>query len=110
MRQPQTVARYYDDFYVGTPPGEQITIASGQSLEVRHDDVIREDRGGTFYGRPASYRGSRLLVPPEGTDGNVARILVHANRNDLDTDECAVINDNLQAQLFYTPRYLAVPR
>jgi len=102
--------RHYDDFYVGTPPAEQITVASGQSLEVRHDDVIREDSGGTVYGRPASYRGSRFLVQPAGTDAKTTDVVVHAHRNDLDTVEHTPLADSTQAQVFFTPRGLAVPR
>lgn len=98
-------ARKYDDVTVAVPPAEPIVLYSGQTLEVRHDDVIREDATGVYTGRPQSYRGSRFTVPV-GT----GRIVAKARRNDVETSADANVTDALQIQVAYTPRGVAVPR
>jgi hypothetical protein len=97
--------RYYDDFQVATPKPEPIALYGGQSIEFRHDDVIREDSGGTVYGRPPSYRGSRFVVPV-GT----SRVLAKARRNDVETSDDPNVTDATQLQVGVTPRGLVVPR
>ncbi len=102
--------RDYDDFYVGAPAAEPIACYSGQSLEVRSDETLREDATGVYWGPPPSYRGSGIYVPPAGTRARKTRIAVMARRNDLLELADDQIADSLTAQLNYTPRYLAVPR
>ncbi len=98
-------SRYYDDFQVFTPPSEPIAVYSGRTLEFRHDDTIRQDSTGTYYGRPQSYNGSRFLVPP-GT----SRVVVKARRNDIDVDADSQVTDSTTIQVGTTPRSLVVPR
>jgi hypothetical protein len=102
--------RHYGTVTAGVPPTEQLVIASGQTLEVRHDDVIREDTTGNAYGRPGSYRGTHLLIPPAGSDGKTARIVARAHRNDIDTVEHTPLGDNLTIRAYWTERFLVVPR
>lgn len=108
------VTRYFDDVFVtATPPAEEIVIYSGRQLEVRGDGdeiALRQNAGGTLWGRPPLYRGSPILVPPAGTAARKTRVLVKARRNDIETSADEFVADNLTAQLNYTPRYLAVPR
>lgn len=99
------ITRHYDNFAIGTPAAEPIVIYSGRQLQVRHDNTIRQDSSGTYTGRPASYRGSRFLVPV-GT----SRVLVKARRSDIETMPDTNVTDSLQIQVAYTPRGLAVPR
>lgn len=99
------ITRYYDNVTVSTPPAEAVAVYSGQSIEFRHDDTIREDSTGTYYGRPQSYRGSRFLVPV-GT----SRVLVKARRNDVETAADDNVTDATQIQVGVTPRGLVVPR
>jgi hypothetical protein len=100
-----TVTRYFDNFSVLTGAAEPIVIYSGQSLEVRHDDTVREDSTGTYYGRPQFYRGSRFVVPV-GT----SRVLVKARRNDIDAATDGNVTDATQIQVGVTSRGLVVPR
>lgn len=98
-------ARQYDDFQVATPATEPIVLYSGRSLQVRHDDTLRESSAGGTWGKPQSYRGSRFLVPV-GT----SRLLVKARRNDIETAADEPVTDATQVQVFLTPRGLVVPR
>lgn len=100
-----TASRYYDMFYVATPPAEPIAMYSGRTLEVRHNDTIRQDSTGVYYGRPPAYRGSRFTIPP-GT----SRVLVKARRYDVDIAQDEFVTDSTQVQVAYTPRGLVVPR
>jgi hypothetical protein len=100
-----TYTRWFDNFYAATPQAEPIVLNGGQSIEFRHDGVIREDTGGTFYGRPPSYRGTRPVFPP-GT----GRVAVKARRTDLETSASDNVTDSTSVQLGVTPRFLVVPR
>jgi hypothetical protein len=100
-----TANRYFTGFSVSTPTAEPIAIYSGKNMQVRYDDVLRQDAAGTYSGRPQSYRGSRFLVPV-GT----SRVLVKARRNDIEVVTDANFTDATQIQVGWTPRGLAVPR
>jgi hypothetical protein len=80
-------------------------LYSGRNMQIRHDDVLRQDSTGTYMGRPQSYRGSRCLIPV-GT----SRVFVKARRNDIDVSSDDAVTDALQIQIAWTPRGLAVPR
>lgn len=97
--------RGFDNFIHSIPPAEPLVVYSGQKLEIRHDDVIRGDSTGTYYGRPQSYWGTRFTVPP-GT----SRVLVKARRNDVDTTADTSVIDATQIQVGTTLRGLVVPR
>jgi hypothetical protein len=100
-----TATRYYDDMAVSTPAAEPIAVYTGQTMQVRYDATIRDDATGTYTGRPASYRGDRLLIPV-GT----SRVLVKARRNDIETVADNNVTDATQVQVAVTPRGLVVPR
>lgn len=104
------VTRYYDNFTQAVPSAEPIALHSGQSIEFRHDSVLREDASGTYAGPPPEYVGSRFFIPPAGDKGRKTRIAVVARRNDpaIATDDH--IADALTITVWATPRYLAVPR
>jgi len=97
--------RCYDNFAVSTPSPEPIIVYSGRNMQIRYDDTIRQDSTGTYIGRPASYRGSRFLVPT-GT----SRVIVKARRADIETSADANVTDATQIQVGWTPRGIAVPR
>lgn len=103
--------RYYDNFYAGTPAPEPLIINSGKCLQITSDGDYRQSADGASYGEVIS-RGSRLFIPPAGPANRTSRITVRATRNDLTTmaDTSVADGDSLSAQIYYTPRYLAVPR
>ncbi len=102
--------RQYDNFYASIPPAEPITCYSGRTIEFRHDDPLRQDSTGTYYGAPPSYRGSRFLLPPAGDENRTSRVVVKARRNDVDTQSDGNVADSTKVELFFTPRFLAIPR
>lgn len=102
--------RNYDNFFVAAPTDYEVLFA-GRQLEIRSDGVQRQDSTGTYYGPPPSApRGSHFFLPPAGSAGRTTRVAVKADRNNIEAQEDVPIGDSLQAQVIYTPRYLAVPR
>ena len=99
------MTRAYDDFYAATPSAEPIALYSGRVLQARYDDTLRQDSTGTFYGRPASYRGSRFLVPV-----GISRVIAKARRNDVNVAADNNVADATQIQVGWTPRGLVVNR
>lgn len=104
-----SIARLYFAFYAATPYTEPLTINSGKSLEVRSNSNLRQSADGASYGDIAS-RGSRLFIPQAGDAGRASRIAVRAIREDPVTMVSRNDGDSTQLAVFYTPRYLAVPR
>ena len=104
------VNRYYDNFYVGAPTPEPVVINEGQSIEFRHDAVLREDASGVYAGPPPEYVGSRFTVPNAGGPDRQTRVGVMARRNDVGTFADDNIADATTVQVYVTPRFLAVPR
>ncbi len=102
--------RLYDNMYVATPPAEPIVCHSGQSIEFRHDTVLREDSTGTYAGVPPEYVGSRFLVPNAGGPARKARVAVMAKRHDVESVADDYIADSTTVAAYATPRYLVVPR
>jgi len=100
-----SIVRYYDPFSSGTPTGDPSVLFSGQSMEIRHDDVIREDSGGTFYGQVRPYRGTRFYVPP-----GIGRWALAARRADRDVAPATNVTDATNVQFGITPQYLVIPR
>jgi hypothetical protein len=99
--------RNYDNFYAYVPTLDAAMFA-GQSIEVRHDRVRRQNFFGTAL-RPVSYyAGDYLKIPVAGAEGRTTRIIVKAARNNPDYGPDSAIDD-ITAQLFYTPRWLNVP-
>ncbi|MGH2874942.1 MAG: hypothetical protein ACRDLV_01695, partial [Solirubrobacteraceae bacterium] len=101
--------RWYGRFYVATPTAEPLIIRSGESLEIRSDANLRASADGTTYGRIPS-RGSRLFIPPAGEAARTSRIMVRAIREDPITMASLNHTDDTDLAVYYTPRYLTVPR
>lgn len=100
-----SVPRAYINFSASALPAEDLVVYSGRNMQVRYDDTIRQDSSGTYAGRPPSYRGGRFLLEP-GT----GRVLVKANRQDVDTGPAPNVTDATQIQVAYQARSLVVPR
>jgi hypothetical protein len=90
---------------VSTPAVEPIVLNSAQSMQFRHDGVIRYDSGGTFVGQPPSYRGSRVTFPP-----GVSRVAVAGRRVNLDSAVDDNVTDSTTVQVGTRDRGLVVPR
>ncbi|GAC1406348.1 MAG: hypothetical protein NVSMB60_26180 [Mycobacterium sp.] len=104
------VTRTFQSFIASTLPPEPIVAYASRTVEFRPDSTVRPDSTGTYYGSVPVYRGSRFLIPQAGTANRTARILVKADRNDVDTSPSTTPGDNLTVQAFYTPRYSVIPR
>lgn len=83
-------------------------VPASQSLEIRHDRVIREDSGGTLWQPPSSYKGDYLLIPPAGRENRSCRWIVKMSRGPIATGADGGIDD-ASARLTYVPRFLVVP-
>lgn len=99
--------RNYDNFAAWAPVTDAAMFAS-QSLEIRHDRVIREDSSGTYWQKPSSYDGRYLLIPPAGAESRTVRIMVKGCRNNP-RDMSDPGTDDISAKLYYRPRYLILP-
>lgn len=102
--------RFFSNFRWGIPAPEPIALYLNRKLEVRSDETIRQGSTGVYWGKPPEYRGSRLFLPPAGAAGRTSRLVVKADRNDLESAEQVPLGDSLAAEVFYTPRFLVVPR
>jgi hypothetical protein len=85
-------------------------VQPSQSMEVRSDSAICEDSSGVFTGPVPQYRGSRFYLPQAGSAARTSRIIVKADRNDLEESDQQTIGDSFTAQVFATPRYHVIPR
>lgn len=101
------VTRTYDNFVVSVPAADAAIFAS-QSLEVRHDAVIREDSGGSVWARVSRYEGDYARPLPAGLEARSLRTIVAVHRNDPETMPDSTIDD-VSFRWYVTPRYLHVP-
>jgi hypothetical protein len=101
--------RDYDNFAVSVPTFDA-AIFSGRRADLRSDDLVRQDAGGTLLGTVPFRRGGNFRVSPAGSAGRTARIAARADRNDIEVMEDGTLGDSLQLQAVITPRYYAVPR
>jgi hypothetical protein len=85
-------------------------VQPSRTMEVHSDSAIAQDSTGTYYGPVPQYRGSRFYVPQDGSANRTSRILVKADRNDLQESDQQTIADAFTAACFCTPRFLAIPR
>lgn len=99
--------RNFDNFAVFVPTLDAAVFAS-QSIEIRHDRVIREDSAGSIWAQPTKVEGNYLTIPPAGREGRTARIFVKGSRFDPDSG-ADPSTDDISARLTVTPRYLEVP-
>lgn len=91
-------------------PPTPFCIQPSHAMEVRSDSTIAEDPTGTFSGPVQEYRGQRFYVPQDGSANRTSRVLVKADRNDLEEADQQTIGDAFTAQVFATPRFCALPR
>lgn len=99
--------RSYDNF-VGWVPAIDAAAFASQSIEWRHDGVLREDSTGTIYQRPSQYEGDYLTIPPYAQEAKPVRFIVKGSRNiPGDGPDSAI--DDISARLTLTPRGLVVP-
>jgi hypothetical protein len=99
--------RTYDNFLAAVPTKDAAVFA-GQSLEIRHNGVERENAAGTAWSRLSSYTGSYLRPPPAGNEGRSLRVIVKPCRNDPATMPDTAIDD-ISAHLWGTARFLVIP-
>lgn len=99
--------RTYDNFYAYSPPVDAAVFAS-QSIEWRHDGVLREDSTGTIYQRPSQYEGNYLTIPPYAQESKTTRFIVKASRSIPGVGADSAIDD-ISARLTITPRFLVMP-
>lgn len=95
---------------VSTLPAIPYCIQPSRTMEVRSDSAIVADSTGAYFGPVPQYRGSRFFVPQDGSANRTSRILVKADRNDLEVSDEQTIADAFTAQIFATPRYHVIPR
>lgn len=100
------VTRNYDRFRAWAPTKDAAIFAS-QSVEIRANQVIREDAAGTVWQEPSDYEGDYLLVPPARREGRSSRLIVMASQYEPSAMPHAF--GDLSARLTYTPRYLVLP-
>lgn len=96
--------RYYDNFYVATPPTEPVAIHPNQALEIRHDSAERESASGTTWGAVTPH-GGRPFIPLAGEDGRVTRLWAKARRNNNDAEADDGLADSTKLKVSLRPRY-----
>lgn len=107
-----TITRSYDNFWatpLTTTIAADAAIFAGQSMQVRHNAVVREDSGGSVWARPASYEGDHARPLPAGVEARALRTIVAVHRNDPGTMADTAIDD-LSYRWHYTPRWVSVPQ
>jgi hypothetical protein len=101
-----TIANF-DNFW-GAAITPDAAVYALQSVEIRENQVLREDSGGSYWNTPSSYEGDYLLVPPGGKEARTARFIVKMSRNPLGAGEDSGVDD-LSGRLTIIPRYLILP-
>lgn len=94
----------WDNFSAAVPVADAAVFAS-QSIQIRHDGVIREDSTGAFWQPPSSYVGDYLRVPPAGAESRDIRVIIKGSRFAPGEGPDAG-TDDISARLFVTPRFL----
>lgn len=104
------IARTIDNVSVVTLPGVPFVLQSERSMEFRSEATITQDSTGTYSGPVQQARGGRFFVPQAGQAARTSRVLVKADRNDLEEADQQTIGDTFTAACFVTPRYSVIPR
>lgn len=89
-------------------PTVDAAIFASQSMEVRHDRVVRENSAGTFWGEKPEYRGDYCTLPPAGREQRTLRTIVLASQSDPTFGSDAGIDDT-SFRLHLTPQFDVVP-
>lgn len=91
-----------------------VGIGAQRSFQIRPDTALLTIDGSTAWRRPQSYEGDYLRVPPAGQEARTVRVIAlmaHSTQNPPFDDDVLTSPaiDDISAQLFYSPRYLAIP-
>ncbi|HXD54708.1 MAG TPA: hypothetical protein VN618_08140 [Solirubrobacteraceae bacterium] len=103
-------SRRFYSVSVAQLPAVPYVVQSERTLEIRSDSTLVQDSTGTYVGPPPEYRGSRFYLPQDGSANRTSRVIVKADRNDLEEADQQTIGDAFTAQIFATPRYAVLPR
>jgi hypothetical protein len=102
-----TPTRTYDNF-IAAPYTADAAMFASQSMEFRHDGVVREDSAGVIWPSVSLFEGDMLRVPVTGREGRSVRFIVKGSRNVPPLMPDPAIDD-ISATLAVTPRFLSVP-
>lgn len=88
-------------------------VVTGKSVEIRHDGVLRVPSGVSTWSSVSVYAGDYLRVPAAGREARTVQIVLKFNSHVFTTGTGvagdSVVDDDLSARLYYTPRYLVIP-
>jgi hypothetical protein len=101
--------RLIESVSVQSLPAVPYCIQPSQSMQVRSDSAITTDPTGAVYGPVQQYRGSHFFPPQDGSANRTSRVIVKADRNDLNESDQQTIGDSFTVTPAYTPRYLVIP-
>lgn len=104
------ISRSYGNVSVTQIAAIPYCIQPSKAMEARSDSTLTTDSTGAYHGSVPEYRGSRFYVPQSGEAERTSRILVKADRNDLEESDQRTIADAFTVQVFVTPRYHVIPR
>lgn len=96
----------FRNFWAATPVVDGVAL-SGQSVEIHHDRVMREDVGGTMY-TPLTMEGDYCRLPASGREMRKSQLFIMTAVTEQPSLPSNFIHDT-SAELYYTPRYLLVP-
>lgn len=83
-------------------------IYANQSIEFRHDRVVRENSTGVLLQPVSNFEGDYLRLLPTGREQRQTRVIVKASQSvPLAGNDGSI--DDINATLAYVPRYLSVP-
>lgn len=105
-----TQPRRFTSVHVAKLGAVPYCVAPSRVMEARSDGTLAQDSTGTYDGPVPQYRGARFFVPQDGSANRTSRILVKADRNDLEEADQTTIGDAFTAAVFVTPRYSVIPR
>lgn len=98
--------RKYDNFQAGTIVSDAACYA-GQSIQVRHDGVVRSFASG-IWARPSRFDGDYLLVPASGKEARPVEVTCRMSRTTLGSAGDDGVDD-ISAKLYVQPRGLQLP-
>lgn len=101
------INRDYDNFAAWAHVGDAAVFA-GQSMEVRHNQIIREDATGTIWQKVSDSTGSYLRLPPAGLEGHSLRLIAKPLYHPEDIEGVRLDDrlDDISGRLTFHPLYL----
>lgn len=104
-QQAAVTANHFDNFQVWLPSTDAAIFGS-RHAELRTDQNIREEAGGTLYAPMAPPIGDLMRLPPSGLEGRPVELLVKPTRGDFESHPDTAL-DGFTAQVIYRPCYLS---